>query len=73
MRVGDVCTRSVVHCSKGASALKAAKMTRDVHIGNVVVVDDRDGKNVPIGVITDRDIVVQLVAKEVDPGVSELM
>jgi hypothetical protein len=31
-------------------------MMRDAHIGNVVVVEDRKGKKVPIGVITDRDI-----------------
>jgi predicted transcriptional regulator len=76
MRVGDVCTRSVVHCSRNASALEVAKMMRDDNIGNVVVVDDRDGKKVPIGVVTDRDIVVQLVAKEIDPGdimVTDLM
>jgi predicted transcriptional regulator len=76
MRVGDVCTRSVVHCSRNASALEVAKMMRDDNIGNVVVVDDRDGQKVPIGVVTDRDIVVQLVAKEIDPGdimVTDLM
>jgi predicted transcriptional regulator len=76
MRVGDVCTRSVVHCSRNASALEVAKMMRDDNIGNVVVVDDRDGQKVPIGVVTDRDIVVQLVAKEIDLGdimVTDLM
>lgn len=40
---------------------------QDGHIGNVVIVDERDGRKEPIGVVTDRDIVVQLVAKEVDP------
>jgi hypothetical protein len=54
-----------VHCSKNASALEAAKMMRDEHIGNVVIVDERDGRKVPIG---DRDIVVQRVAREVDPA-----
>jgi len=63
MRVGDVCTRSVVHCTKNASALEAAKLMRDGHIGNVVIVDERDGRTEPIGVVSDRDIVVQLVAK----------
>jgi predicted transcriptional regulator len=76
MQVGEVCTRAVVQCPKNASALEAAKTMRDAHIGNVVVVEDRDGKKVPIGVITDRDIVVQLVAKEVNPSdvtVTDLM
>lgn len=67
MRVGDICTRQVVSCSKDTSALDAAKLMRDAHIGNLVVVEMRDGKTVPVGVVTDRDIVVQLVAKEVDP------
>ena len=51
-------------------------MMRDDNIGNVVVVDDCDGQKVPIGVVTDRDIVVQLVAKEIDLGdimVTDLM
>ena len=42
-------------------------MMRDNHIGNVVIVDERNGRKEPGGVVTDRDIVVQLVAKEVDP------
>lgn len=67
MRVGDICTRAVVHCTKDTSALEAAKIMRDAHIGNVVVVEEREGRKFPVGVITDRDIAVQLVAKEVDP------
>lgn len=67
MRAGDVSTRPVVDCPTSASALEAARIMRDAHIGNVVVVEDRDGKKIPVGIVTDRDIVVQLVAKEIDP------
>jgi predicted transcriptional regulator len=67
MRVGEVCTRTVVQCSKHANVSDAAKIMRDAHIGNIVIIDERDGKKVPIGVVTDRDIVVQIVAKDVDP------
>lgn len=76
MQVGEVCTRAVVQCPKNATALEAAKIMRDAHIGNIVIVEDRDGRKIPIGVITDRDIVVQLVAKEINPGdvtVTDLM
>ena len=68
MRVGDFCTRSVVCCEPGTSVVDAAKMMRDAHIGNIVVVEQRDGGRVPVGVLTDRDIVIQVIAKEVDPG-----
>jgi CBS domain-containing protein len=67
MRAGDVATRPVVDCPTSASALDAAKIMRDAHIGNVVVVEDKAGKKIPVGIVTDRDIVVQLVAKEIDP------
>lgn len=76
MRVGDICTRAVVHCTRDTSAFEAAKMMREAHIGNVVVVEERAGRKIPVGVITDRDIAVQLVAKEVDPrdvAVGDLM
>ena len=40
---------------------------RRYHIGDVVVIDQTDGKPVPIGMLTDRDIVVEVVAAGVDP------
>ena len=67
MRVGEVCTRPVVSCEVSTSAVDAAQKMRAAHIGNLVVVEDREGAPVPIGVLTDRDIVIQVVAKEVDP------
>ncbi|MCG3200445.1 MAG: Hypoxic response protein 1 [Gammaproteobacteria bacterium] len=76
MRIGDICTRTVVWCEPGTSVTDAAKMMRDAHIGNIVVAEPSDGKRIPIGVLTDRDIVIQVIAKEVDPdtlGVRDIM
>jgi CBS domain-containing protein len=67
MRIGEVCPRLVVHCPKDASALDAAKMMRNAHIVHFVALEFRDAKKGPVGIITDRDIVVQLVAKELNP------
>jgi len=67
MRVGAVCTRPVISCGADESAVDAAKKMREAHIGNLVVTEQRNGAQVPIGVLTDRDIVIQVVAKEVDP------
>lgn len=64
MKVGEVCNREVVIVDQGESVLEAAKLMRQYHVGDVVVV--REGK--PVGILTDRDIVVELLAKEVDPG-----
>lgn len=67
MRVGEICTRSVSWCETGASVIDAARMMRDAHINNVIVAEQWDGERIPVGVLTDRDIVIQIVAKEVDP------
>jgi signal-transduction protein with cAMP-binding, CBS, and nucleotidyltransferase domain len=39
------------------------------HVGDVVVVDERDGIRVPVGLVTDRDLVVEVIATELDPDV----
>ncbi len=40
---------------------------RERQVGDVVVVDDRDGLLTPIGVVTDRDLVVRVLAAGIDP------
>jgi len=47
----------------------AARLMREKHIGYLVVVEPtpQEGGFVPIGVLTDRDIVVSVVAPEIDP------
>ena len=62
MTVGEVCKRSVVVAAKNETIVEAANHMRASHVGDLVVVEDRQGRRVPIGVITDRDIVVGAVA-----------
>ena len=38
------------------------------HIGDLVVVDEEDGRRLPVGILTDRDLVVEILAQEVEPG-----
>jgi CBS domain-containing protein len=47
---------------KGESIVDAAKRMRILHVGTVIVVEERDGLQVPIGILTDRDIVLSVVA-----------
>lgn len=61
MSVGEVCTREFVTLRKNESLGTAAKLMLDEHVGMVLVVDDPVGSPVPIGVVTDRDIVRCLV------------
>ena len=66
MSAGEYCNRDVVIISKDASVRDAVNLLRNYHVGDVVVVEKVAGKNHPIGILTDRDIVVEILAKEVD-------
>jgi CBS domain-containing protein len=44
----------------------AARRMRTSHVGDLVVVEERDGRRVPIGIVTDRDIVIAAVAGDPD-------
>ncbi len=66
MSVGEICNREAVICSSGESILDVARLMREYHVGDVVVVTRTDSGNRPVGILTDRDIVIEIVAKEVD-------
>jgi len=62
MRVGEFCSREVVIVDREETIVEAARLMREKHVGDVVVVEERAGERFPVGIMTDRDIVVQLVA-----------
>jgi predicted transcriptional regulator len=64
MTVGDICNRNVVVAPKGDMIIDAAKRMRMAHVGDLVVVEPRNGRHMPIGIITDRDIVMSVVAAD---------
>ena len=66
MLVGELCNRDVIVVDKDASTQVAIKYMREYHVGDVVVVEERLGQRVPIGILTDRDVVIELLAEDVD-------
>ncbi len=68
MTVGEFCNREVVIIGRDETVWAAARLMREHHVGDVVVVEEHAGKRVPIGVVTDRDLVVEVMAPEA-PGV----
>jgi len=66
MNIGEVCNREVVVIDKEGSILTAALYMREYHVGNVIVVEEKDGERIPVGILTDRDIVRALVAENID-------
>ncbi|MDH3693090.1 MAG: CBS domain-containing protein, partial [Gammaproteobacteria bacterium] len=67
MRVGEICNRNVVVVEDTASVVDAARLMRQHNVGDVLVVKELNQPQVPMGIITDRDIAVHVVADEVDP------
>ncbi|MFF7202614.1 CBS domain-containing protein [Streptomyces sp. NPDC008141] len=62
-RVRDVMTAGVAAVRPDASLVEAARLTRTLNVGDVLVAD---GDRI-VGVVTDRDIAVRAVADGVDP------
>lgn len=69
MTIGEICTRNVVIAHREDSVVKAAQLMRTLHVGDVVVVEAKSGINLPIGIFTDRDLVMEVIAMELDPEV----
>jgi CBS domain-containing protein len=69
MKVGDLCQHEVVTIPPSAGLTAAARVMRQEHVGYLVVVAPmaEEGLRKVVGVLTDRDIVIAVVAREADP------
>ena len=66
MTAGAYCNRDVVVADKASPLLDIARLMRDFHVGDIVIVEKQGDENVPIGIITDRDLVVEVIAQDVN-------
>lgn len=65
MRTGEACNRTVIVVGRETPLGEAARLMREHHVGSLVVTDDADGR-VPVGIVTDRDMVVEVLAADLD-------
>ncbi|SNS55165.1 CBS domain-containing protein [Noviherbaspirillum humi] len=66
MPIGELCKMDVVCCRAETTIPEVAELMRRHHVGDVVVVGREAETRMPIGIVTDRDIVVEVVAQRVD-------
>jgi signal-transduction protein with cAMP-binding, CBS, and nucleotidyltransferase domain len=66
MHISEICTRDVVTCARDTGVRELAQLMRERHVGDVVVVDRGKEGAVPVGIVTDRDLVVRVLAKGLD-------
>ncbi len=55
--------------SRDTTIAEAANLMRHEHVGDVVVIDKVDGQHLPLGIVTDSDIVVEVIAIGLDAKV----
>jgi CBS domain-containing protein len=67
MAIGEICSREVVIARQAETVREAAELMRRHHVGDIVVVEERGDVRTPVGIFTDRDIAVAIVAKGLDP------
>ena len=67
MTAGEYCNREVIIVESTISVTEAAVLMRRHHVGDLVVVEKAGGQARPVGIITDRDIVIEVVAQKIDP------
>ena len=67
MTVGPICTRDVDLAELDESAQVAAKRMQACKVGALIVVD---GDSKPVGILTDRDLAIRVVAQGLDPRIT---
>jgi CBS domain-containing protein len=68
MRIGEICTTLSIYCTRDETVQGAALMMRTHHVGDLVVIEQAGSERVPVGILTDRDIVVSVIALGLDPA-----
>lgn len=66
MNIGQICTRPAVTATAGASLAEVAELMRDRNVGAVVITKSPIDQPVPVGMITDRDIVQAQLERTAD-------
>jgi CBS domain-containing protein len=63
-QVQDVMTANPVTVTRADSVVAAARLMESADVGSIPVVDGGS----PVGIVTDRDIAIRVVAQSKDPG-----
>jgi CBS domain-containing protein len=69
MSVGRICVRTVDLADLDESVQVAASRMNTRNVGSLVVIDEQKS---PVGIVTDRDLAIRVVAKGLDPNTTTL-
>ena len=63
MKIGACCNREVITAEKDMSITEVARLMQEHHVGDLIVVENLNGRTRPIGIVTDRDLVIEVLAQ----------
>ena len=66
MFIGEICNRNVIIATRNTSVTELAQLMRKHHVGSIVITEPQNECNIPVGIITDRDLVIELLSKDVE-------
>lgn len=66
MNIGEICTREVVTADRASSLQQAAALMRQHHVGTLVATTDSPDGVQAVGIVTDRDLVIEAIARGLD-------
>lgn len=70
MNVSSLCARKIVAIDADATLSDAAALMHEQHVGALVVTaaSGADGRDEAVGIVTDRDLVIDAVARDLQPS-----
>jgi CBS domain-containing protein len=70
MNAGRLCSRNVITTHRDTTIQAAARLMREHHVGCLIVTEEKAGTEEPVGILTDRDIVIEVIAEDI--GVNDI-
>jgi len=68
MNIGSICTRRMVAVDSHSTLVQAASLMREQHVGALIVTEQTPAGPSVSGVVTDRDITIDVIARGLDPA-----
>lgn len=66
MNVGSICSHHLVTISRSGTLQQAATLMREHHVGSLVVTETRPEAEHIVGIVTDRDLAIEVLARGFD-------
>ena len=68
MKIEGMCPHSIVTVDRSRTLQECAALMGESHVGSVLVTEETPGGPQAVGIVTDRDLVVEAMARDMAPG-----